>query len=45
VTLAPWLAIVVGPAQRLFKNVHTTGEMGGALKEQALIVDTGSGLV
>jgi hypothetical protein len=37
--------IVVGPTQRLFKNVRSTGEMGGALKEQALIVDTGPGLV
>jgi 7,8-dihydropterin-6-yl-methyl-4-(beta-D-ribofuranosyl)aminobenzene 5'-phosphate synthase len=36
---------LVGGAQRLFATVHSTGEMDGGIKEQALIVDTGAGLV
>ncbi|MEJ2287417.1 MAG: MBL fold metallo-hydrolase [Deinococcales bacterium] len=35
---------VAGP-QRLFDGVYSTGEMGAALKEQALILDTPQGLV
>jgi 7,8-dihydropterin-6-yl-methyl-4-(beta-D-ribofuranosyl)aminobenzene 5'-phosphate synthase len=35
----------VGAARRLFANVHSTGEMGGAIREQALIIDTPTGLV
>ena len=35
---------VSGP-QRLFDSVYSTGEMGGAIKEQALIVDTSQGLI
>ncbi|MGE0462156.1 MAG: MBL fold metallo-hydrolase [Vicinamibacterales bacterium] len=35
----------IGRAQRLFDHVHSTGEMGGVTKEQALIVETREGLV
>lgn len=35
---------VAGP-RRLFDKVYSTGEMGGTIKEQALIVDTPLGLV
>jgi 7,8-dihydropterin-6-yl-methyl-4-(beta-D-ribofuranosyl)aminobenzene 5'-phosphate synthase len=35
---------VSGP-RRLMEGVHSTGEMGGAIKEQALIVETDKGLV
>ena len=35
---------VSGP-QQLMDKVHSTGEMGSAVKEQALIVDTAAGLV
>ena len=35
---------VSGPRQ-LMDNVHSTGEMGWAIKEQALIVDTRKGLI
>ena len=35
---------VAGPT-RIVDGVHTTGEMGGALKEQSLIVDTAGGIV
>lgn len=36
--------IVSGP-QHLFANLYSTGEMGDAMKEQALIADTSVGLV
>jgi 7,8-dihydropterin-6-yl-methyl-4-(beta-D-ribofuranosyl)aminobenzene 5'-phosphate synthase len=35
----------VGGAQRLFGNVHSTGEMGRDIREQALILETRLGLV
>ena len=35
----------VGGAQRLVDNVHSTGEMGKDTREQALIIETSSGLV
>jgi 7,8-dihydropterin-6-yl-methyl-4-(beta-D-ribofuranosyl)aminobenzene 5'-phosphate synthase len=35
----------VSRPQRLFANFHSTGELGDGTKEQALIVDTESGLV
>ncbi len=35
----------VSKATRLFKNVYSTGELGRAPKEQALIIDTESGLI
>jgi 7,8-dihydropterin-6-yl-methyl-4-(beta-D-ribofuranosyl)aminobenzene 5'-phosphate synthase len=35
---------ISGP-QQLFASVYSTGELGGAIKEQALIVDTPRGLV
>jgi 7,8-dihydropterin-6-yl-methyl-4-(beta-D-ribofuranosyl)aminobenzene 5'-phosphate synthase len=35
---------VSGP-RRLFANLHSTGEMGESIKEQALIIDTAQGLV
>jgi len=35
----------VGGARRLFANVHSTGEMGEDIREQALIIETRSGLV
>ena len=35
---------VSGP-RRLFANLHSTGELGESIKEQALIVDTEQGLV
>jgi 7,8-dihydropterin-6-yl-methyl-4-(beta-D-ribofuranosyl)aminobenzene 5'-phosphate synthase len=34
----------VGGARRLFANVHSTGEMGDGTREQALIIDTPTGL-
>jgi len=36
---------MVGCPRRLFANLHSTGEMGNGVKEQALIIDTPSGLV
>lgn len=36
---------IVGERQRLFANLHSTGGMGDGTDEQALIVDTPSGLV
>jgi 7,8-dihydropterin-6-yl-methyl-4-(beta-D-ribofuranosyl)aminobenzene 5'-phosphate synthase len=36
--------IVSGP-QRLFANLHSTGELGDGTREQALIVDSSAGLV
>jgi 7,8-dihydropterin-6-yl-methyl-4-(beta-D-ribofuranosyl)aminobenzene 5'-phosphate synthase len=38
------LETVYGPRQ-LMEGVYSTGEMGGAIKEQALIVETAKGLV
>ena len=35
----------VGGPKELLKHVHTTGEMGDGVKEQALILDTTKGLV
>jgi 7,8-dihydropterin-6-yl-methyl-4-(beta-D-ribofuranosyl)aminobenzene 5'-phosphate synthase len=35
----------VSEARRLFAHVHSTGEMGDGTREQALIVDTPTGLV
>jgi 7,8-dihydropterin-6-yl-methyl-4-(beta-D-ribofuranosyl)aminobenzene 5'-phosphate synthase len=35
----------VGGARPLFANVHSTGEMGAGIREQALIVDTPTGVV
>ena len=35
----------VGRPKEMLKRVHTTGEMGGGIKEQALILDTSKGLV
>lgn len=35
----------VSEPQCLFGNFHSTGEMGNAIKEQALIIDTGQGPV
>jgi len=35
----------VGGPRRLIDDVHSTGEMGTAVKEQALIVDTSAGMV
>lgn len=35
----------ISKPQRLFDSVHSTGEMGQAIKEQALIVDTLQGLI
>ena len=35
----------VGGPKELLKRVHTTGEMGDSIKEQALILDTSKGLV
>jgi 7,8-dihydropterin-6-yl-methyl-4-(beta-D-ribofuranosyl)aminobenzene 5'-phosphate synthase len=35
----------VSKSQRLFDSVYTTGEMGRATREQALIVDTPQGLI
>ena len=35
---------VAGP-RRLFDDIHSTGEMGMSIKEQALIIDTRKGLV
>jgi 7,8-dihydropterin-6-yl-methyl-4-(beta-D-ribofuranosyl)aminobenzene 5'-phosphate synthase len=37
--------ITISAPQLLFTGVHTTGEMGHEVKEQALIVDTSRGLV
>jgi 7,8-dihydropterin-6-yl-methyl-4-(beta-D-ribofuranosyl)aminobenzene 5'-phosphate synthase len=35
----------VGGPKELLKRVHTTGEMGDSIKEQAMILDTSKGLV
>lgn len=35
----------VGGARRLFANVYSTGEMGDGTREQALVIDTPTGLV
>jgi len=35
----------VGGPRRLFANLHSTGDMGNGVKEQALVIDTLSGLV
>lgn len=36
--------IEVSEAQEICRNVHTTGELGNGVREQSLIVDSGSGL-
>lgn len=43
-SLGAAIKTISGP-QRLFDKVHSTGEMGTAIKEQALIVETRDGLV
>ncbi len=35
----------ISESRELLDNVHSTGEMGGTIKEQALIVDTPRGLI
>jgi len=37
--------VKVGKPKELLKRIHTTGEMGDGVKEQALILDTSKGLV
>lgn len=37
--------VAVGRAERLFDHVYSTGEMGGAIREQALIADSRAGLL
>ena len=44
IDLGAAIETVSGP-QRLMDSVYSTGEMGWAIKEQALIVDTGIGLI
>ncbi|MEA1890244.1 MAG: MBL fold metallo-hydrolase [Pseudomonadota bacterium] len=44
IDLGAAIETVSGP-QRLMDSVYSTGEMGGAIKEQALIVDTRQGLI
>jgi 7,8-dihydropterin-6-yl-methyl-4-(beta-D-ribofuranosyl)aminobenzene 5'-phosphate synthase len=37
--------VEVSPGQSIVEGLFTTGEMGGSIREQALVIKTGSGLV
>lgn len=37
--------VELGPGDRVAPGVHTTGELGGSIPEQALVIETDSGLV